>query len=118
MSYRHFTDTVGQDWTVFDVTPRADDRRSNDRRRNEEIAAANVPESGDGRTADRRVTVNGQRPPRLTKGWLCFERDGERRRLQPVPDQWTAASDAELEKFLESARIATPRLPRQGTRRK
>src|SRR3954468_9080589 len=104
MAHKHFTDTKGVEWFVFDVTPRADDRRSYDRRRD----AAGEKTDDDRRADDRRVTV-GQRPPRLTKGWLCFERDGERRRLQPIPDRWSNLSDAALEGLLESASIAPVR---------
>jgi hypothetical protein len=103
MAHRHFIDSKGTEWFVFDVTPRADDRRTNDRRQD----GAGAASAGEDRRADdRRVTVGGQRPPRLTKGWLCFERDGERRRLQPIPDNWNSLSDADLERFLESASVA------------
>src|SRR5206468_13091049 len=88
----------------FDVTPRAAARRSYDRRRESTRDQAD----DDRRAEDRRVTV-GQRPPRLTKGWLCFERDGERRRLQPIPDRWSYLSDAELEGLLDTASIAPVR---------
>jgi hypothetical protein len=45
----------------------------------------------------------------LTKGWLCFEREGERRRLQPIPERWAALDDAGLEKLLEVANVAPVR---------
>lgn len=104
MARREFTDSTGTDWSVFDVTPRSDDRRSYDRRR-DGAETGPVPEAEDRRSDSRRVTV-GQRPPRLTQGWLCFEREGERRRLQPVPENWTALSDPDLEKLLATARVA------------
>jgi hypothetical protein len=104
MAYRDFTDSTGTEWFVFDVTPRADERRSYDRRR-EEAQTGKVDEAEDRRVGSRRVSV-GQRPPRLTQGWLCFERDGERRRLQPIPDNWTSLPDSELEKLLEAAQVA------------
>jgi hypothetical protein len=106
MAHRQFVDSRGFEWFVFDVTPRADDRRSYDRRRGD---ATSDQEASDRRADDRRVTVGGQRPPRLTKGWLCFERDGERRRLQPIPGRWTTLSDPELERLLESANVAPVR---------
>src|SRR5206468_9908211 len=101
---KSFTDSKGVEWFAFDVMPRADERRSYDRRRERA-----EPLEEDRRAEDRRVSVGGQRPPRLTKGWLCFERDGERRRLQPIPDRWSALSDVELEKLLETATIAPVR---------
>jgi hypothetical protein len=104
MAHRDFTDSAGTEWFVFDVTPRADERRSYDRRRNE-AETGKVDEVEDRRGDSRRITV-GQRPPRLTQGWLCFEREGERRRLQPVPENWTTLPDSELEKLLQAARVA------------
>jgi hypothetical protein len=104
MAYRDFTDSTGTEWFVFDVTPRSDDRRSYDRRR-DQAETGKVAEAEDRRIDNRRVTV-GQRPPRLTQGWLCFEREGERRRFQPIPENWTSLSDSELEKLLAAARVA------------
>jgi hypothetical protein len=104
MAHKQFTDSKGTEWFVFDVTPRADERRSYDRRRDNREQAPD-----DRRSVDRRVAIGGQRPPRLTKGWLCFERDGERRRLQPIPDGWTGFTDAELENLLDTASIAPVR---------
>jgi hypothetical protein len=104
MAYKHFTDSTGTEWFVFDVTPRADERRSYDRRR-DEVESGKMAEGEDRRSNSRRVAV-GLRPPRLTQGWLCFEREGERRRLQPIPDGWTRLPDSELEKWLAAARVA------------
>ena len=105
MAHRDFSDSTGTEWFVFDVTPRADDRRSDERRRSE-AEAGNVADSGDRRADSRRVTLGGQRPPRLTLGWLCFECEGERRRLQPIPENWARLSDSDLEKLLAAARVA------------
>lgn len=107
MAHRDFTDSAGTDWLVFDVTPRADDRRKYDRRL-DEAASAVVDHAKDRRGEGRRVTV-GQRPPRLTQGWLCFEHGDERRRLQPIPENWMRMSDAELDQLLATARVAPTR---------
>ena len=106
MAYRIFTDRSGVEWTVYDVVPRPDERRSRDRR-------DRSPESDDAhperRSDDRRATVTTARPIRLTRGWLCFESSRERRRLQPIPAEWHSRSDAELASLLDEARIAPPR---------
>jgi hypothetical protein len=107
MAHRDFTDSTGTEWFVFDVTPRADDRRSYDRRR-DGADPGRVDGTEDRRGDNRRVTV-GQRAPRLTQGWLCFEREGERRRLQPIPENWTSLSDSELERLLVAAPVAPTR---------
>ena len=104
MAHRHFTDSRGDEWLVFDVTPRLEDRRTRDRR-----SSADSAEAPERRGEDRRLTVGSPPPPRLTKAWLCFERGLERRRLQPIPENWLSLPDAELENLLGLARTAPTR---------
>ena len=66
------------------------------------------PEPQDRRTEDRRA-LGSIRPVRLTQAWLCFESKGERRRLQPVPENWHLLSDGELAGLLKQARTARRR---------
>ena len=105
MAHRSFLDAAGTEWTVYDVNPRADERRSHDRR----DTLGDSEATGDRRTEDRRATVGGVRPVRLTRGWLCFESSRERRRLQPIPERWHLLPDAELAGLLGQARIAPRR---------
>jgi hypothetical protein len=102
MAHRTFTDAAGVEWTVYDVIPRVDERRADDRRRDSE------PDIGteDRRLDDRRVAVAGHLPSRLTDGWLCFESAGDRRRLQPIPAEWSSMPDAQLTDLLGQARPA------------
>jgi hypothetical protein len=44
----------------------------------------------------------------LSGGWLCFERDGEKRRLAPVPEHWLDASDEELDALCRRSTPAPP----------
>lgn len=101
MAFREFTDETGAEWSVYEITPRNDDRRAADRRHGESATTED-----ERRSQDRRLAVRSSRPVRLTKGWLCFERDGERRRLQPVPTDWQHLPDAELVKLLALATAA------------
>ncbi len=56
----------------------------------------------------RRVNVM----PGYEAGWLTFECDGEKRRLFPVPPDWTTAPDEELLRWLASAAVVQKsRLP-------
>jgi hypothetical protein len=32
----------------------------------------------------------------MERGWLCFDREGERKRLAPVPEAWETADDLTL----------------------
>jgi|SRR4051812_38337007 hypothetical protein len=106
MAYRQFLDSAGVEWTVYDVIPRADERRSQDRR---DVSSPAPDAVEDRRGDDRRATVTAPRPLRVTSGWLCFENAAERRRLQPIPEKWHLLKDADLIELLARARIAPRR---------
>jgi hypothetical protein len=101
MAHRTFTDAGGVEWTVYDVIPRTDDRRAEERRRDPEGDIG----TEDRRQEDRRIEI-GHLPSRLTDGWLCFESAGDRRRLQPIPAEWMSMPEAELHDLLGQARPA------------
>lgn len=44
----------------------------------------------------------------LELGWLSFASDGQKRRLAPIPPNWQALDDAELERLCGMARVARP----------
>lgn len=105
MAHRQFSDSAGVEWVAYDVVPRAEERRTRHRR----AVERSPEESVERRVEDRRVTVGGTRPVRLTQGWVCFEAEGARRRLQPIPANWHTLPDAELSQLLARARPATHR---------
>ena len=41
--------------------------------------------------------------PQMAAGWLCFESNGEKRRLTPVPMNWENANERVLSAFCDSA---------------
>jgi hypothetical protein len=103
MSLRAFLDSGGNEWHVFDVVPRTGERRNQERR-----AVASAEQArGDRRDVDRRLGVGGV--PRAlainSQGWLCFERGTDRRRLSPIPGDWSRCPDETLE---SSCRRAQP----------
>jgi len=108
MSLRAFVDSGGNEWRVFDVVPRAGERRGEERR---------MPEPpthtfGDRREAERRLTVGDfSRLSTVHEGWLCFERGPDRRRLSPIPGDWNRCPDAVLEDY---CRRALPVRPLRG----
>jgi hypothetical protein len=110
MAFRQFTDPMGVEWAVYDVVPRIDERREYDRR---DTSPRGEDAPDERRSADRRATVGTTRPGRLTRGWLCFEGPEERRRLQPIPENWDHLPDAELNALLQQARVA-PRRANHG----
>ena len=111
MGVRNFTDAGGTAWTVFDVRPSIGDRRSGyDRRaRMAPDLALERRRRPERRVRDRPRSVL---PAELAQGWLCFESDGETRRLAPIPDGWEQAPESALEAFRQRA---TAR-PARGTR--
>lgn len=101
MPYRTFVDSVGTEWQVWDIVPRLSERRIGttlDRR--VEIKPISF---ADRRREQRRVPQAHVARARLrgtyAQGWLCFENDDEKRRLSPIPDDWTVCDDDRLEEY-------------------
>ena len=78
---------------VWSIAPRCEERRSGRDRR-----------SGQGHPvpSERRVLADRRRrvmDPLLLQGWLCFESGGDRRRLTPVPSDWTECDERRLQLY-------------------
>jgi hypothetical protein len=104
MGYRVFRDSRGVEWQTWDVIPQLTERRELERR----MSRKPVEHADRRRAQDRRV-INGKRPfltSGLDHGWLCFETEVEKRRLTPIPIDWKRCTDAQLEKYLQSAKRA------------
>jgi hypothetical protein len=108
VGYRTFLDSGGKRWEVWLVTPAAAERRRADRR----AASSAMPEAFEG-FADRRRTPERRKSPfrrnvvvasEYSAGWLCFESEGEKRRLAPVPDGWDEAGPDRLGTWLQAAK--------------
>jgi hypothetical protein len=106
VSYRTFLDSTGKRWEVWLVTPAAAERRKVDRRVAPAEASLNIP------FERRRTPERRQSPFRRTisvaseysNGWLCFECEGEKRRLAPVPDGWSEAGPDRMSTWLQAAK--------------
>jgi hypothetical protein len=106
MGYRTFLDSKGKRWEVWLVTPAAAERRKADRRA-ATAGAEGFASSERRRTPDRRkapfrrsVAVASE----YSQGWLCFESEGEKRRLAPVPPGWEEAGPDRLSSWLQAAK--------------
>lgn len=100
MAYRVFIDSNGVEWQAWDVLPKAVERRIGNRR----VCRERVT-FADRRQADRR-RVEGRWTPLtsgLRDGWLCFDAEGNRRRLMPIPPNWESCANPELEDYCRSA---------------
>jgi hypothetical protein len=85
MALRSFTDSQGQGWRVWNVIPQYDTARDED-------------------------TMT----PGLQGGWLCFEKEGQKRRLSPIPDGWEAAEPDVLERYCSEATPVARRQDAEG----
>lgn len=101
MPYRTFRDVDGTEWTAWDIFPVLAERRNEERR--SLVAAGEIP---DRRGRDRRIRRGRQAtvPSALSNGWLCFECKNERRRLSPIPADWSRCPDGTLSKYCSEAR--------------
>jgi hypothetical protein len=101
MGYRSFKDSTGADWHAWDVVPQLAERRVADRRQGREAISFR-----DRRRAERRIMA-GRRAvlsSGLADGWLCFEGPNEKRRLSPIPTDWSRCPDAQLQAYCQMAR--------------
>jgi hypothetical protein len=97
MSHRAYTDSLGRHWDVWSVQPEYAERRRT------------TPGAGTPVVPERRARNTFRVPLGKTwaAGWLVFETKGEKRRLAPVPPNWTELTDVELDRLRERAMIAS-----------
>ena len=103
MSYRLFEDSKGTEWQVWDIVPRLEERRdaaAPDRRVDIKV----IP-FADRRRAPRRIATARRAllSGSFARGWLCFESRREKRRLSPIPGDWTTCENDALEDYLRQA---------------
>src|SRR5687767_12314679 len=109
MAHRSFTDSGGIHWDVWDVMPQWTERRSGEERRrvDDDDPSIDPPVLERRRIPDRRGgTVEGSRiriPQGLSRGWLAFESEHDKRRFAPIPVGWEELTDQELESLCARA---------------
>ena len=116
MGSRAFTDSAGQQWTVWDVRPEYGERRSGGDRRSGRDRRVDPTRHRPGARPDRRSGLDrrvalrsrGIVQPGYEHGWLCFAAGGQRRRLAPIPGNWEECSDRALEAYCARAAVVTP----------
>ena len=104
MPYRTFVDSKGADWQVWDIVPRLSERRSIDEK-DRRVETRPIPFAD--RRADERRMASQMRRTMLrgtySLGWLCFDNGREKRRLSPIPSDWTTCGDDQLEQYAHAA---------------
>ena len=101
--FRKYSDSWGRTWEVWMVHPSSIERRELERRSRVENAAYLMEQRHSGerrKTPGARVAIASE----YSNGWLCFTRDGERRRLAPVPANWLTAGDSQLAEWCRAAK--------------
>ena len=95
MAMREFSDAQGRTWEVWETYP------SNDASALERYMQS------------QPTTPEGNRPTTVRDafrdGWLTFSCGTERRRLMPIPKDWTEATVETLRSYWDIARIAEVR---------
>jgi hypothetical protein len=87
MASRSFNGPDGTSWQAWDVVP--------------------------GQHSDWPTHARAHLPESMTEGWLCFECEGEKRRLHPIPAAWEAGSDDDLWALCRRAEPVQRRLREQ-----
>jgi hypothetical protein len=109
MPLRTFRGEDGAEWRVWNVVPGrrqgTERRRGYDRRSPSPVLRHGGLERREGQ--DRRHTP-GLVSPELRLGWLIFQREGERRRLAPVPPGWERLAETALARLCAAARSHAP----------
>jgi hypothetical protein len=99
MALRDFTDVNGSQWRVWDVSPHLPLGMNAD----------GPDDQSDGDGADD-LHLHRRLVPGLEGGWLCFEAEEEKRRLNPIPESWHELEDPDLQRLLEQAAPVSRRL--------
>ena len=108
MPYRTFEDSAGTEWQVWDVVPRLTERRKDAERRVDITPIA----FADRRRDERRLTTAHRAVLRGTyaHGWLCFDNGKDKKRLSPIPDDWTVCDEDTLEAYLRAGDMVKGRI--------
>ena len=102
MPYRTFEDSTGGEWQVWDVVPRLTERRLVEGDRRVEITPIAF---ADRRRDERRLSNNYRTVLRgsYAHGWLCFDNGTAKKRLSPIPGDWTTCDEHTMEAYLRAA---------------
>ncbi|HEY2375896.1 MAG TPA: hypothetical protein VGH98_07955 [Gemmatimonadaceae bacterium] len=96
MTHRKIKDGDGKSWDVWEVYPSVVERRMS--------GEYPIAETGDGSRKERRE-VRLLIPSALQHGWLAFQAGNDRRRLVPIPDNWSAFDEDALLALLRQAQL-------------
>ncbi len=99
MAHREFIDANGTHWQAWEVIPSSAERRRSGERRFGGRAR---------RDRRQRQELRIRMDDAITRGWLVFESEREKRRLLPIPPGWDQGTDDDLRALCEAATAAPP----------
>lgn len=94
MTHRKIKDGMGKAWDVWEVYPSAVEQRMSG-----EYPAVPSIDGLPGEKREVRIRV----PSALQEGWLAFQAGNDRRRLAPIPTNWSTLREDELLRLLAQA---------------
>lgn len=92
MAKREFRDNRGITWMVWEVHPTMAERRK---------TSVPIPPDYKERRLNHQVRVPMDQ--QFAGGWLVFRTAGERRRLVPIPNEWSDGSEDQLRTWCNEA---------------
>lgn len=95
MTHRRIKDRDGKVWDVWEVYPEAVERRMSGE--HPAVGTAHTPQ------VERRREYRLRIPAELQQGWLAFQAGKDRRRLVPIPADWSSLDDTALVALLDRA---------------
>jgi hypothetical protein len=101
MTHRKIKDGSGRWWDVWEVYPAAVEERMSGEF--PAIEGTDLQDKGSRKNRERRREVRLLVPAELQDGWLAFQSGDDRRRLVPVPENWSTVDDETLATLLERA---------------
>ncbi|HYD54581.1 MAG TPA: hypothetical protein VEA99_18245 [Gemmatimonadaceae bacterium] len=96
MPHREFVDSLGHHWDVWDVNP-------------SQLSFQGSSPAGGNEANAAGARSRTRLPQQFAAGWLAFEREGEKRRLTPIPPGWSLLDDDALEALCQRGSIVQPR---------
>src|SRR5689334_15276800 len=108
MGRRNFRDGSGTTWDVWEVLPTQLLAHEPERREGPDRRGTPAPDT-DPPVERRHLARRVADVPLFQHGWLAFRSESERRRLSPIPANWTQADLDDLCRYVAEASPVTTR---------
>ena len=105
MAYRAFIDSTGTEWQIWDIVPQLTERRGQQGAEAERRVSDREIPFAERRHETRRLMETHRAVLRgsFARGWLCFQSHQGKRRLTPIPKDWSTCNEERLERYSRQA---------------